>query len=395
MPARPLACLALVLGLAAAPLSRAADPAPPPADFYGTWYDALSHTPGENTPVLDEQVSTGLGTIRQYVFWDRIETSPGAYDWRRLDEVVRDTTARGITIVPTLVGYTPAFYTTKPAGAKGTTLYPPKDNADLARFATALIERYGPRGLYWCHPFTPQLVPEPLRSGVDDQLPCDDAKALRTWEVWNEPDYKAWWGGRPNAREYAAMLTTVSAAIKKADPGAEVVMGSITGAGAATKGGFLDQLYAAGAGPAFDTIAFNPYASSVADMVKRVRDARAVAARHGDAAKPIRILEYGWATGGRGDATVVTPTCQAALLYAGTRRLAELRSELGIRGIVQFQWRDAPVKGSTSWPDHAGVRTSTGAAKPSLAAFSAAVAGQPAPAGATLAACPAARRAVA
>src|SRR3712207_8702562 len=45
--------------------------------------------------------------------------SPGTYDWTVMDQLVQDATARGITILPTLL-YTPAFYRmSEPAGSKG------------------------------------------------------------------------------------------------------------------------------------------------------------------------------------------------------------------------------------------------------------------------------------
>jgi hypothetical protein len=383
--------LAVLLSAFAVP-SRSATPAPVPADFYGTWYDALSHTSAENTPKLDAQASMGMGAIRQYMWWDRMEVRPGVYDWTRMDEVVKDTTARGIALVPTLL-YTPAFYSSKPAGATGSTQYPPKDPRTMAAYATALIERYGPRGTYWCPPLVPAFVPQAQAAAVRDAVPCDDSKALRTWEVWNEPDLKAWWKGRASAAEYADLLRTVSAAIKKADPGAEVVLGSLTGAQAAKRGGFLEQLYKLGAAKSFDTIAFNPYAPSVRDMITRIRDVRTIAAAYGDGAKPIRILEYGWATGGRSPITTVSSACQAALLYAGTVRLAEVRTEFRLRSIAQFQWQDSPAR-STAWPDYAGVVTVEGTNKPALSALAAAVGGEPAPAGASLASCPVERRAV-
>lgn len=390
----PLAlALAALLGGLATP-SPAAPQTALPADFYGTWYDGLSRDSAGNAPAYGAQASAGVRVIRQYVFWDRIEVSPGAYDWRRMDEMVGDTADRGLTILPTLL-YTPAFYSSKPAngGATATTQYPPKDPATMAAFAKALVERYGPRGTFWCPPWLPGAVPRATARLVEDQVPCDDTKAIRTWEVWNEPDLKAWWKGRPDPREYASLLTEVAAAVKDADPGAEVVLGSLTGAGAADPAGFLARLYQAGAGAAFDTIALNPYARNVKDMVTRIRAARAVAARYGDAAKPIRILEYGWATGGRSDLTTVSAGCQAALLYAATVRLGQAREELGIRGVVQFQWQDSPNR-STAWPDYAGVVRVDGTGKPSLAAFAAAVSGDPAPAGAGPTACPADRRAV-
>jgi hypothetical protein len=117
--------------------------------------------------------------------------------------------------------------------------------------------------------------------------------------------------------------------------------------------------------------------------------------RYGDGNKPIRILEYGWATGGTSPLTSVAPDCQAALIYALTQRLAQLRTSLKIKSIVQFQWQDAPVTNppSTAWPDYAGIKFSNGSPKPARDAYRAAMKGEVAPAGATLDVCPPEHRA--
>jgi hypothetical protein len=252
----------------------------------------------------------------------------------------------------------------------------------MARFAEAMVRRYGPNGSYWCTSLPP--LPPSCRTPY---------APIQAWEVWNEPDYPAWWKGAPNANEYAPLLQAVSAGIKRADPNAEVVLGALTNAGGSQSGGYLDQLYSLGVANAFDTITVNPYAQEPAGMVAFVRGTRSIADKNGDAKKPIRVTEYGWASGpGRPD-RFTTEACQAALMYAGTQRLVQLRTELIIKSIVQFQWRDVPTT-SLSWPHYAGLLRTDGSAKPSLGAFAAAVGERPTPAGLTLAeVCPSDRQA--
>lgn len=355
-----------------------------PDPTYGTWFDGLSPTPAAAQAELDRLAAAGVGLVRQYVWWDRIETTPPnpplptTYDWSRTDQLVTDATARGITILPTLL-YTPTFYSSKPPGSTSTAQFPPSDPQTMARFAEAMVKRYGPLGSYWCTFPLPQFCQTPY-------VP------LKMWEVWNEPDYPSWWKGKPNASEYAPLLSAVYDAIKGADPSAEVLLGSLTGKGGSAEGGFLDQLYALGVGNKFDTITINPYAKDVPGMVAFLRGARAIAERYGDGQKPIRVTEYGWATNGRSPLTVVDEPCQAALLHAATRRLAALRTELNIKSVIQFQWHDV-LTTSTAWPHYAGVVRADGTAKPSLGAFTEAIANRPAPPGFTLAeACPEDRR---
>ncbi|MDQ3145620.1 MAG: hypothetical protein M3R01_01590 [Actinomycetota bacterium] len=362
----------------AAPATTTPDP------FYGTWSDALSPTSAAARTEMDRQAASGVGLIRQYVWWDRIETSPGVFDWRRTDELIGDATARGITVLPTLL-YTPEFYSSKPPDSTSRALFPPTDPETMARFAEAMVRRYGPNGSFWCLPRIPPLPPS-----------CRSPYApVEAWEVWNEPDFPFWWKGAPNAGEYVTLLRAVAGGIRRADPSAEVVLGALTNR-AAAPGAFLDQLYDLGAAPYFDTIAINPYAKDIAGMVAYVRGARSVADANGDGATPIRVGEYGWAT--LGDASRVlwstTEPCQAALLYAGTRRLAALRTELNIRSVIQFQWHDVATT-SLAWPHYTGVFRPDDSAKPSHAALSDAIAGRPTPAGLTLAeACAEDRRAL-
>ena len=350
----------------------------PPAWFFGTWSDALSMSVADSQKELDRQRSAGVGLIRQYIWWDRIETAPGRYDWSRMDQLVKDASARGVQILPTLL-YTPSFYSSKPQGSTSTAQFPPTDPQTLARFATAMVDRYGTGGTYWCKPLFPGLPPQ----CPDSYLP------ITYWEVWNEPDYPSWWKGAPNPAEYLELLKPVSTAIRAADPAAKVVLGAMTNAGGGTTGGYLEQLYELGAKDYFDVLSLNPYALDVGAMVAYIRGQRAIAARHGDAAKPVYITEYGWATGGNSTYVVVTnPQCQGALLYAATKRLWELRDELLIHAVAQFQWHDVKTT-STLWPHYAGVYDADDQPKPSLAAYRAAIAGDPAPAGMTLAeACP-------
>jgi hypothetical protein len=84
----------------------------------------------------------------------------------------------------------------------------------------------------------------------------------------------------------------------RADGGAEVVLGGLS-IRATVSGAYLDRLYATGAVSAVDTLAIHAYGRSVGAMLDRVAELRGIADAHGDAAKPIRVSEYGWATARR------------------------------------------------------------------------------------------------
>jgi hypothetical protein len=280
-----------------------------------------------------------------------------------------------MTVLPTLL-YTPSFYVAKPT-AKG--LQPPDDPAVMGAFAQAMVQRYGPRGTYW------KCGSTILDSG------CRQPYApIKAWEIWNEPDHPGWWKGAPNVDEYFALLRSVSTAVRQADPTAEVVLGAMLSTEGSRPGGYLDRLYGLGGGRFFDTLSLNPYAHDVGGMLTFLAGQRAVAAKHGDADKPMRVTEYGWATSGRSASYVTSEGCQGALLHAATTRLRQVRGTYRIKSAIQFQWRDArPNDPNDLWPHFAGMLRHDGSSKPAVAAVAAAVAGKPAPDGLSLQqACP-------
>jgi hypothetical protein len=372
-----VACFFIVPG----PRVDAASATVSPDPFYGTWYDLMSPTPQVARTDLDRMKAAGVGFVRQYIWWDRIETSPGVFDWGRADAMVADASSRGIRILPTLL-YPPTFYSSKPPGSTSTAQFPPADPTKMADFAEAMIRRYGPDGAFWCTPNPP--LPPNCRSPY---LP------MHSWEVWNEPDYPSWWKGAPSAPEYLELLQVVSARIRSTDPTAEVVLGSLTNRNSVPDS-FLGQLFDLGAAPSFDTIAFNPYSRDIKTLVGHMRGIRDLTVQKGDGTVPIWVTEYGWATLGD-ESRVLWSTsepCQAAMLHAATTRLAALSTELNIEHITQFQWHDVPIA-SSAWPHYTGLYRADDTAKPSHEAFAAAIAGRPAPAGATIdESCPADKR---
>jgi hypothetical protein len=108
----------------------------------------------------------------------------------------------GIQVLPTILGPEPGA---GPSGGEHGAMRPPAESAAYARYAVALIDRYGPKGSFWAdHPDVPR-------------------RPIRSWQVWREPNIPAFWGGRPDPRAYGELLRTAAAAIRAADPNAEVV----------------------------------------------------------------------------------------------------------------------------------------------------------------------------
>jgi hypothetical protein len=78
--------------------------------------------------------------------------------------------------------------------------YPPKRYADLGRFGALLVHRYGPDGTFWSQNPDVQKLP------------------IRSWQIWNEPNLKAYRGRAPNAKQYAKLLRAAARPIRPPTP---------------------------------------------------------------------------------------------------------------------------------------------------------------------------------
>jgi hypothetical protein len=226
----------------------------------------------------------------------------------------------------------------------------------MANFAAALVRRYGPGGAFWAsHPGIPYLP-------------------IRAWQVWNEPNLVGFWAPQPDAAAYARLLSVVSAAIKSADPGAQVVTAGLpesTLPGAIPLADYLNGIFDAGAGNAFDILAIHPYSSGTGETLAQIADARQVLSRRGSSA-PIWITELGWATAGPPSKFTVGDVGQASLIKCTLTALAQERDTLGVAGVVYYFWRDPPPRsdGYDNWHLHTGLLDPNGAQKPGYQAFS-------------------------
>jgi exo-beta-1,3-glucanase (GH17 family) len=223
----------------------------------------------------------------------------------------------------------------------------------MGAFAAALVRRYGPNGTFWDK--RPKLLKLPITS----------------WQVWNEPNLERYWASGPDAGEYVRLLRTVSKAIKEVDPRAEVVTAGIPeSASGVPLRSYLAAMYRAGASSAFDTLAIHPYARDSAGVLNAVRVVRGLMSRFRDRS-PIWVTEVGWASDGPPSEFTVGEAGQADRIADTVDGLARLRSQLGIRGFVYFNWRDStPYSGGTDfWGLHTGLLRRDGTPKPAFAAY--------------------------
>jgi hypothetical protein len=131
----------------------------------------------------------GFGSVRlwdAHVTWSDIETSPGVYDWSRLDTLVRLAQEHD-TQVTLVLAMTPSFYASAPS-------LPPDDLGHYRDFVRAVMTRY--------------------RS-------FEGSRGIIDYQVWNEGNVKSFWTGTP---QQLAELTRIAYQVRnRVDPAATVV----------------------------------------------------------------------------------------------------------------------------------------------------------------------------
>ena len=337
----------------ATPTSRAGLP----AGFLGmVSNDAFAANAIQRAQILAAERRTGVQLLRQTFDWSQIEPRRGAYDFSAYDSYVSAAARAGLQVLPVVFGR-PAFEPgVHAAGAPltATTTLPPGRLSDFAAFASALARRYGPDGMFWrAHPGVP-------------------AHPVTAWQVWNEPNLPVYWGGRPDAAGYVAMLSSVGHAIKSVDPAAEIVTAGIPDSRLGVPlGRYVLEMIAAGARGTFDTLAINPYATSDLGVLAAARQVRQLLDASGLSQTSIWFTELGWASGGPASSFTVGPALQARYVLGAITSLARVAGALHIRGVVYYDWRDAPpyAGGQDFWGLHTGLLTLAGAAKPALSAY--------------------------
>lgn len=328
-----------------------------PADFLGMVSDdAFAAGPLARAQILAAERRTGVELLRRTFDWASIEPRRGVFEFARYDAYLAATSRAGIQVLPVLFGRPSWEPPQRAAGARltPTTTSPPARVADFAAFAAALAHRYAPGGVFW------------------HAHPALAAHAIRSWQIWNEPNLPVYWGGRPNSRQYAALLAAAARAIRGVAPRAEIVTAGIPDS---TLGIGLDryvrELLGAGADASFDTLAIDPYARSDLGVIAATAQARVLLDAAGLRRTPIWLTEVGWASGGPASSFTVGPHLQARYALAAITSLARRAAALNIRGIVYFDWRDAPpyAGGTDFWGLHTGLEARSGAGKPALSTY--------------------------
>ena len=323
----------------------------------------------DRTTMLTGAATTSATIVRTTVYWSKVaprrpanarNARDPAYRFNDLDELVRNTTQRDMTVMLTIWG-TPDWAN----GGKGQNRAPTR-MVDLRNFAQALASRYSGRlpGL----PFVGHI------------------------SVWNEPNLEQFLAptfdarGRPvSPTTYARMVRAAYAGIKAGNPRALVGIGETSPRGrdrltpspgrlqnTLSPGNFARLLSQVRPAVRFDAWAHHPYSTLGAGPNQRVRFPNVNLPQLPTFEKrldtwfrrrniPIWITEYGFET--RPAEPKGVSLAQQAV-YAG-QALRRVRADARVQMFIWFIFRDDPT---STW--QSGLLTRRGAKKPAYTTFS-------------------------
>jgi hypothetical protein len=166
----------------------------------------------------ERALSLGAGWNRWPMYWDRIETRNGVYDWEAYDELVNADLAQGLSLNVILLGI-PSFHRdgetiedlSLPIFSDETDVPAPNKAINpehaWAQFVQTAVMRYMPN------------------SEMAQTEGWGEGEGVRVWEIWNEPDFEMFWSG--GVGDYARLLKVAYLVIKSVDPEATVMLGGL------------------------------------------------------------------------------------------------------------------------------------------------------------------------
>ena len=112
-----------------------------PRDFFGVMANGPLDAPSFALDAESAAMrSAGVQTERMEIAWDLVEAQKGQYDFALTDRKVLAAARAGIDVLALIVR-SPAWAARHP----GQPFSSPRDPADYAAFAAALVARYGPK----------------------------------------------------------------------------------------------------------------------------------------------------------------------------------------------------------------------------------------------------------
>ena len=338
-----LAVSAVALGAVAAPAGAV------PAKFWGV-------VP-QSTLTLEQFQRLkrgGVDSIRTPIGWSAVQPVAGVpIDWSGIDAVVESASTAGLEVLPFLSG-APSWAVAVDHRFGSPMTLPVKNGAQRAgwsSFVSQAVLRYGPNGSFWA------------------ENPTVPKRPIRTWQIWNEENFK-YFVARPNPIDYGKLVNISYAAIKAADPGAQLVLGGLFATPieatfnkqppeAYFAGDFLNRMYKStpGVKNKFSGIALHPYTGSYKNLTAKIEEVRTVLREHGDLAKKLWITELGWSSGppssDGSNSFAKGPKGQVTQLKGAFNLLEANQAKWKIQRIYWFSVDDAP--GACNFCDGSGL----------------------------------------
>lgn len=296
----------------------------------------------------------GIEAIRWPMLWGAMApTRKGPYNWAVFDPVVEEAALQGLSVLPFILA-TPHWL-----AKKETTL--PINNATQRKayvtFLKAVVERYGPGGQFWVEhsPATIRREQQKEKEGPVYELPGAQLRPIakpmpiKTWQIWNEANF-FYFAYPVSPINYAKLLKLSTPVIKKAEPGAKVILTGLFGRPTAgAKRGmpaaqFLETIYKVpGIKSYFDGVALHPYAIDSEALEEIVEEFHEVTVKAHDRV-PLYITEMGWGSQNdfHIDAFEHGIQGQVEELKAAYGYLLANRARLDLKQVYWFSWKDLP-----------------------------------------------------
>jgi hypothetical protein len=191
------------------------------------------------------------------------------------------------------------------------------------------------------------------------------------WQIWNEPNLTYYWP-QPFAKSYVSLLRLAHSAIKRADPGAQVVLGALTNL--AWKS--ISQIYQiSGAHNLFDIVSVNGFTKEPANVVLYMQLMRNAMDRYKDGHKPLIATEVSWPAA-KGETPQhydfnTTEAGQARNIAALLPLIGQQRVKLGLMAFYYYTWigQEDPGSGAFNFAGLLAYHDGSVKVKPALAAF--------------------------
>jgi polysaccharide biosynthesis protein PslG len=246
------------------------------------WWDG-----GEAGLHLDWVRLMSYNHVKQTFAWKDLEPRQDSWDWEQADRIMDEVERRDLRMVARL-GQVPEW--AQPATdslikTDDSHDVPPVDMADWRDFCFTIADRYKGR--------------------------------IVAYQIWNEPNLTREWGNeRPDPTGYVALLAACSEEIRRADPDAILISAGLAPTGnndeiALPDDVYLDQMYRNDFQQYIDVVGVHATGYAPPEVgpddaekeghgrwftFRRIEDLRKIMISHGDEARQMAIMEFGYTT---------------------------------------------------------------------------------------------------